>query len=111
VYTGLNLPAGTKGTLPKAHQPREGLAAQKGEALGETGKKKRPDHDHGDAKHGDKHSGRDRSGKKHGDTKHGEKHESHAPAVARTEPNPEAKSRTRRPRRRTRGGNPVTPTE
>jgi superfamily II DNA/RNA helicase len=100
VYTGLNIPAGTKGTLPKAARTREGLAAEAVEDLGETGKKKRPEGD------------RDRD-RKHGDRKHGDKKKSHAPAVARTEPDPEAKAkpRNRRPRRRTRAGQPVTPTE
>ena len=62
VYTGLNIPAGTGGTLPKASRTREGLSAEKVEDLGETGKKKRPDHDDrkrhdgkaGDHRHGDR---------------------------------------------------------
>ena len=40
VYTGLGIPAGTTGTLPKAHRTREGLGAEGVEDLGETGKKK-----------------------------------------------------------------------
>ena len=100
VYTGLNIPAGTKGTLPKAKRTREGLAAEAVEDLGETGKKKRPERDdrkgHADRKHGDK---------RHGDKKH------HADAVARTEPDPEAKPKRNRSRRRTRGGQPVSPND
>ena len=40
VYTGLGIPAGTTGTLPKANRTREGLGAEGVEDLGETGKKK-----------------------------------------------------------------------
>ena len=105
VYTGLKIPPGTKGTLPKDKRTREGLAAEEVEDLGETGKKKTHARTHGD-KH-DKH--------KHGDKKHhGKKHHDqagheHADAVARTEPDPEAaaKPKRRRARRRTRGGKPV----
>jgi superfamily II DNA/RNA helicase len=114
VYTGLNIPAGTGGTLPKANRTRQGLSAEKVEDLGETGKKKRPDdghrgkrddHRHGDRKQPDrKHDGH-RHDKKHEDKKHEDK----APAVARTEPNPEDKPRARRQRRRTRGGQATAP--
>ena len=123
VYTGLNIPAGTGGRLPKANQTREGLSAEKVEDLGETGKKKRPDHDdrkrhdgkrddqrHGDRKRHDHKSGDHKSsGHKSGEKKHEEK----APAVARSEANPEAtdvdKPRRNRQRRRTRGGQASTP--
>jgi superfamily II DNA/RNA helicase len=126
VYTGLNIPAGTGGTLPKASRTREGLSAEKVEDLGETGKKKRPDHDdrkrhdgkrddhrHGDRKHGDRKSGDHKAGDhKGGDHKHAEKkHDEKAPAVARAEPSPEDKPRRNRQRRRTRGGQATTPTE
>ncbi len=44
VYTGLNIPAGTTGKLPKSQRSREGLSAEAVEDLGETGKKpNRPD--------------------------------------------------------------------
>ena len=39
VYTGLGIPAGTTGRLPKSSQVREGLAAEEVEDLGETGKR------------------------------------------------------------------------
>ena len=39
VYTGLHIPPGTTGSLPKAQQKRAGLAAERTEDLGETGKK------------------------------------------------------------------------
>ncbi len=68
VFTGLNIPAGTTGTLPKAARTREGLAAEKVEDLGETGKKKHADHGdrHGDRDHGSDR-GRGRSEKPRGD--------------------------------------------
>jgi hypothetical protein len=108
VYTGLKIPPGTKGTLPKDKRTREGLAAEEVEDLGETGKKKTHARTHGD-----KHDKHDKH--KHGDKKHhGKKHHDqagheHADAVARTEPDPEAaaKPKRRRARRRTRGGKPV----
>ena len=39
VYTGLGIPAGTTGKLPKSQRVRAGLAAEHTEDLGETGKK------------------------------------------------------------------------
>jgi superfamily II DNA/RNA helicase len=111
VYTGLNIPAGTTGTLPKASRTREGLGAEKVEDLGETGKKKhddRPRHDgkrHDGHRHGDHKSGDHKSGdRKQGDHKTEKKHEDKAPAVARTEASAEDKPRRNRQRRRTRGG-------
>ncbi|MBI1352477.1 MAG: DEAD/DEAH box helicase [Actinomycetales bacterium] len=105
VYTGLKIPPGTKGTLPKEKQTREGLSAEAVEDLGETGKKKpQGGKQHGSKPHGGKHGHKD--GKEHG-KEHGRKQ--HADAVARTEPDPEAKPKRRRARRRTRGGKPVTP--
>jgi hypothetical protein len=126
VYTGLNIPAGTGGTLPKASRTREGLGAEKVEDLGETGKKKRPDHDDRQRHDGHKHDGHKKTEHKHADRKPAEhkprekKHEDKAPAVARTEASPETKSaasteassdkaRRNRQRRRTRGGEAVTP--
>ncbi len=124
VYTGLNIPAGKGGTLPKANRTREGLSAEKVEDLGETGKKKRSDDGHhgkrDDQRHGDRkrhdHKPGDHKsgGHKSDDHRHGEKkHEEKAPAVARTEANPEAdpvdKPRRNRQRRRTRGGQATTP--
>ena len=50
VYTGLNIPAGTKGTLPKSSRTRAGLAAETVEDLGETGKKRKDAGDQGDRK-------------------------------------------------------------
>jgi superfamily II DNA/RNA helicase len=119
VYTGLNIPAGTGGSLPNADRTRAGLSAEKVEDLGETGKKHRAadtrsDHKHGDRKHGggDKSGGRRHGGKDHGgkqpETKSSPKSdEAKAPAAARTESDPSAAARRRR--RRTRGGVFVPP--
>ena len=41
LFTDLNIPAGTKGELPKAQRTREGLDAEVLEDLGETGKARR----------------------------------------------------------------------
>ena len=121
VYTGLNIPAGTGGTLPKASRTREGLGAEKVEDLGETGKKKRPDQDdrkRHDGKHSDHKPDHKHGGHKQAEHKPREKrHEDKAPAVARTEASPETKTETspddkarrNRQRRRTRGGEAVTP--
>ncbi len=121
VYTGLKIPAGTKGTLPRSARTREGLAAEAVEDLGETGKKRKPEHSgrddkrHGGHKgdHDKRHGGhKGDHDKRHGEKRNdGKKHGEHAPAVARTEPDPESKPRRARQRRRTRGGEPVTPSE
>lgn len=42
VYTGLRIPAGVTGRLPKDRRTRAGLSAEIVEDLGETGKKKKP---------------------------------------------------------------------
>ncbi len=98
VYTGLNIPAGTGGTLPRAARKRAGLAAEEVEDIGETGKKPKSG---GRREHG---------GKGHG--KHKDEHRSPRRASApraeapKTEA-PESGERTRRRRRRTKGGQPV----
>jgi superfamily II DNA/RNA helicase len=124
VYTGLKIPAGTGGTLPKASRTREGLAAEAIEDLGETGKKHRTDHhsdrhsaqhgdkQHGDKQHGDKHHGdrdnrRGSSGapKKHHSEAKSQHHDDKPSAVAKTDPPPaDSKPKQRRQRRRTKGG-------
>jgi superfamily II DNA/RNA helicase len=53
LYTDLDIPAGTKGTLPRSAQVRAGLGAEVLEDLGETGKK------HGAGGHGGSGSGHD----------------------------------------------------
>ncbi|TAK68578.1 MAG: DEAD/DEAH box helicase [Actinomycetota bacterium] len=45
IYTGLGIPAGVSGTLPRANRTRAGLQAEAVEDLGETGKAPRSRHD------------------------------------------------------------------
>jgi superfamily II DNA/RNA helicase len=122
VYTGLGIPEGTKGRLPKSARTREGLDAEVIEDLGETGaaagrrnrSKGRDDkHDKHD-KHGkgDRH-GRDdrRGGKRHGsdvdahkaDPRGADADAEGAPADVAGSDEPRAPRRDRQ-RRRTRGG-------
>ena len=107
VYTGLKIPAGTTGTLPKAARTREGLAAEKIEDLGETGKRHS---EHGDKRHGDRdrrHAGKSHDSKRDGGDHH-KKHQDKPAAVAKTEaPVTDDKPRQRRQRRRTKGGEAV----
>ena len=98
VYTGLNIPPGANGTLPKSARTRAGLSAEAVEDIGETGKKpksgqhKRDDHGrHHDKRHGDKAHG-DKSHKHHADKP--KQDGDHAPKA----------ERPKRQRRRTRGG-------
>jgi superfamily II DNA/RNA helicase len=119
VYTGLGIPAGTGGTLPKASRTREGLDAEKIEDLGETGKKRRLEHASSDKHHGDKrHADKPQQDKSHGDKHRGESRhgarqrpdrasQDRPAAVAKTDPPADDKPRQRRQRRRTRGGEPT----
>jgi superfamily II DNA/RNA helicase len=81
LYEALSIPRTATGTLPRARRERAGLEAEQLEDIGETGKTRSS-------------AGRDRS------PSHGGGHES-APRPARE------RSEARRPRRRTRGGQPV----
>ncbi len=108
IYTGLNIPEGTKGRLPKAKQKRAGLDAEVLEDLGETGaaagKRNKP--------HGDKH---DKHGDKHQKHQHdrgpasGSAHPDHGTKDADTE-RPPREPRAPRERKRTRGGSAGTAT-
>ena len=122
VYTGLNIPAGTGGTLPKASARARACRPRRSRTSARRARRSVPtttiasvttasatitgtgiasarraastgDHKAGEHKHGDK------------------KHDEKAPAVARTEASPEDKPRRNRQRRRTRGGQASTPTE
>jgi superfamily II DNA/RNA helicase len=109
VYTGLNIPLGVKGTLPKAAQKRAGLSAEVLEDVGETGK--RP-------KQGGRDGGRDRgreSGSRSGGSRSGgsrsggsrdTKPSSNDGADASTDGDRPKRTRTRN-RKRTRGGSAV----
>jgi superfamily II DNA/RNA helicase len=98
LYTGLGIPEGTKGRLPKSEQKRAGLDAEVIEDLGETGASagKRAKHD---KPRSDRDSGRNRSDKARGDKPRGEKAHSER-SEERSEPRPPRD----RQRRRTRGG-------
>jgi superfamily II DNA/RNA helicase len=101
VYTGLGIPEGTKGRLPKSSRTREGLDAEVLEDLGETGasagKRNRgkgaSDHDR---KHDDKR--RDRTHDK------GDRHDRQGTRDASAEPREPKADRPPRERRRTRSG-------
>ncbi len=115
VYTGLGIPPGTTGTLPKDRRKRAGLAAEEVENIGETGKHRGKAGATADdaGRHKDGHKGRERKGearksdgrkrsdrKPDGSTgkdgKGTDDKESAAPRAARS-----------RRRRRTRGGQEV----
>ena len=105
VYTGLNIPAGTSGTLPKAARTRAGLGAEQVEDLGETGKKRKSGNDDRDHRHG---KGGDRrskgSDKAKGSHAHGEKPREKSTSGEAAAPRAD---RPRRQRRRTKGGQAV----
>ena len=81
LYTDLDIPVGTKGTLPKSARVREGLGAEVLEDLGETGKRHGSggghDGGHDGGRSGAGRSGRsDRSGEGHSGGRSGEGHSS-----------------------------------
>ena len=107
VYTGLGIPAGTTGTLPKESRTRAGLGAEQVEDLGETGKKKgNSDRRHSDKPRSDKPRS-DKGGQKSGHKKPGQ---STRPDKAEKPKSSDAKQRENRKRRRTRSGSPVEST-
>jgi superfamily II DNA/RNA helicase len=113
VYTGLGIPAGTKGRLPKGARTRAGLDAEVLEDLGETGAAagKRNRSKDGDRKHGkDSHDSKKRDDRGRGPKRSDD-------AAHASDPRPEGdaadggdvearepRKRTDRQRRRTRGG-------
>ncbi|MFN8157401.1 MAG: DEAD/DEAH box helicase [Candidatus Nanopelagicales bacterium] len=99
VYTGLGIPAGTKGRLPKAAQTRAGLDAEVIEDLGETGASagKRNRGKAGDRDHG-------KGGK---DRKRDDRPREDRPRDKDREGKAKDGDRPRRERRRTRGGSTV----
>ena len=95
LYTDLDIPEGTGGTLPRAARTRAGLGAEEVEDLGETGRRQRP----GARSEG---SGRVRSRRRRG---RGRDEDGGAEAgVAREATTGSDQARTPRRRRRTRGG-------
>jgi superfamily II DNA/RNA helicase len=106
VYTGLGIPEGTKGRLPKGSRTRVGLDAEVLEDLGETGASKgRRGRTADKDKHGrdDKHGHKDKHDRP---DKHHDKHDKHGDAEPRaTDSEGDVPSRNRsRQRRRTRSG-------
>jgi superfamily II DNA/RNA helicase len=94
-YEELNIPAGTKGVLPRADRTRAGLDAEELEDLGEPGgrgARGRGDRDRG---RGDRDRGRGRGGR------------DESRSADRERPDAERPDRTPRRRRRTRGGTPL----
>ena len=112
VFTGLSIPAGATGRLPKAQRTRAGLSAEAVEDLGETGRKVRPPRDSG----GNREKGDGRRGgntRKQGQASRnsgGSSQRGRAaapPADADSaRPTTSAPRGSSRPRRRTRGGQP-----
>ncbi len=106
VYTGLNIPAGTKGTLPKSSRTRAGLSAETVEDLGETGKKRKDAGSHTDRK-GDRKAKRDDAPRRRG----GDSPKTKDDSPKTKDDSPKTKDddapKRKRQRRRTRGGSSV----
>ncbi|GMA18469.1 DEAD/DEAH box helicase [Arsenicicoccus piscis] len=110
LYADLSIPEGTTGRLPKSKQVRDGLAAERLEDLGETGR-------HGgsgqggsgrDAGRGSGRGGSGRGGSGRGGAGRGEgRAESRGEARADTRGESGERPRRQRSRRRTRGGKPA----
>ncbi|MFE2418402.1 DEAD/DEAH box helicase [Streptomyces hokutonensis] len=99
-FEELNIPAGTKGVLPRSERTRAGLAAEEVEDLGETGGRGGPRGRGGrDAGRGGRDSGR--GGRDTGRDNRNESRSAAAPVDA------ERPARTPRRRRRTRNGAPM----
>ncbi|MEU5955670.1 DEAD/DEAH box helicase [Streptomyces sp. NPDC047525] len=93
LYEELNIPAGTKGVLPRAERTRAGLRAEEIEDLGETG-----------GKGGSRGRDRGRDGGRDGGRDSGRDRNRGPAAEAEREPR---EARTPRRRRRTRSGTPL----
>ncbi len=102
-FSDLKIPEGTKSTLPRTAQTRAGLEAEEIEDLGETGRGPRGGAARGGS--GGRSAKSSRTGAKRSDTQHSEpgrdQNESHSGDGA------EPRAARRRPRRRTRSGQPV----
>jgi len=128
LYTGLQIPAGTTGHLPKAGQTRAGLTAENLEDLGETGKKRpegRHDKDHGKPRGDKSRNDRSRSDRPRGEKSHADKPRANKTNAEKLRAEkPEAtqlksqapkgdeaamKTEKARERRRTRSGKPAAP--
>jgi len=106
LYTELEIPREATGRLPKAQQRRAGLAAEEIEDLGETGGKRKP----AGSRDGDGRGGRGSRGGSGGGGGGKPRTRTAPPAGTATDgekAEKKAEPRKRRPRRRTRGGQPV----
>ena len=113
VYTGLGIPAGTKGMLPKASRTREGLAAETVEDLGETGKKRKDADSRGDRSRRSSDRKPERRSERKSDATSDRKPAPKSDRAEGTKASDDAPKRNRQ-RRRTRSGSasvPVTPAE
>ncbi len=113
VYTGLGIPAGTKGMLPKASRTREGLAAETVEDLGETGKKRKDADSRGDRSRRSSDRKPERRGERKPDSTRERKPAAKTDGAEGAKDPNDAPKRNRQ-RRRTRSGSasaPVTPSE
>ena len=119
LYTDLDIPVGTKGTLPRSARVREGLGAEVLEDLGETGKKHGTGVGHGhDTGRGGSGSGRDagrggpgRSGRPDRSERSGEirserSGETRSPRSERSGETRSGETRSEGTRTRTRRGDP-----
>ncbi|MET8683484.1 DEAD/DEAH box helicase, partial [Streptomyces sp. NPDC004732] len=95
LYEELDIPAGTKGVLPRAERTRAGLGAEEVEDLGETGGRGRGGRSGGRTQDRDRDRNRDRDRDRSG------------PASSEERERP---ARTPRRRRRTRAGSPLDAT-
>jgi superfamily II DNA/RNA helicase len=104
LYSDLNIPEGIKGTLPRGQRTREGLAAERVEDLGETGRRGAPSGNGADSGRGGRRSGagsRSRGGAPDGSTGPGRSTDEHG-GERSAERSGERAPRERN-RRRTRG--------
>jgi superfamily II DNA/RNA helicase len=107
-FTQMNIPTNATGRLPKSSRTREGLAAEKVEDLGETGKNHRggpPERGHSSAgRNGGSHSGGPSSRGRHS-AEGRDRPTVDRPKIAdRPKSTEDSKPRRNRSRRRTRGG-------
>jgi superfamily II DNA/RNA helicase len=108
LFDDLDIPTSTRGTLPRASRTRAGLDAEVVEDLGETGRGprgRRPEH--GSKSDTGGRGGRDRDRDRDRGRPQATRAEAPAEAVAEVPSDEPARVRRSRPRRRTRGGQPI----
>jgi superfamily II DNA/RNA helicase len=122
LFTALHIPAGVRGSLPRARRDRAGLEAEDLEDIGETGRSRsrqqpgvggrgsRPRDgqpgDRGPGQSGKRQNGRGDAGRGAGQP--GDREPGQGPQNAAEKGQRDAAARTKPARRRTRGGAPVT---